>query len=159
MSTSKIKIKAGSVELEFEGSEEFLKLEIPALIKLVSELPQNIAPNVQRPPANGGVAGSFPPTTTLSVNSVAAKLGVKTGPELILAACLSLANYKGQTTYSRKDITKEMRGASTYFKVTYVNNLTKSIDRLITDGKLLQNGEDAYSLSATTLEELKGHLG
>jgi hypothetical protein len=153
MSTSKIKIKVGSIELEFEGTEEFLKTEIPALLKVIAELPQN---NVTAKPlnvpsgSNGGHSGQ-----TLSVNSVAAKLNVKTGPDLILAACLCHAHFRGQATYSRK----EMRGASTYFKKTYINNLTGSLDRLISDGKLLQNGDDAYSLSATTLDELKAHLG
>lgn len=156
MSSSKIRIKTGSIEIEFEGTEEFLKTEIPVLLKIVSELPQSSGGTTH--PSKISSEGSGAPPAVLSVNSVAAKLNVDTGPDLILAACLSLSHFKGQLTYSRKDITKEMRGASTYFKTTYSSNLTGSIDRLIADGKLLQNGEDVYSLSAKTLEELKGRL-
>ena len=35
---SKIKIKLGPIEVEYEGSESFLKQELPALIKTVTEL-------------------------------------------------------------------------------------------------------------------------
>jgi hypothetical protein len=36
--TSKIKIKMGAIEIDYEGSEEFLKEELPSLLKTVSDL-------------------------------------------------------------------------------------------------------------------------
>ena len=36
--TSKIRIKLGAIEVEYEGSEQFLKEELPQLLTAVSEL-------------------------------------------------------------------------------------------------------------------------
>jgi len=38
MTTSKIKIKLGAIEVEYEGSESFLKEELPQLLSAVSDL-------------------------------------------------------------------------------------------------------------------------
>lgn len=45
MTTSKIRIKLGAIEVEYEGSESFLKEELLALLSAVSDLYQRSNPS------------------------------------------------------------------------------------------------------------------
>ena len=125
--TSKIKIKLGPIEVDYEGSETFLKEELPQLLSAVSDSYAKsrfeqgdasgsaIAQNTNAGTGNGGNAGTKLQMTT---GAIAAKLAVKSGPELVLAAAAHLKLVKGYDAYSRHDLTKEMKTASAYHKAT-----------------------------------------
>jgi hypothetical protein len=168
MTTSKIKIKLGAIEVEYEGSETFLKEELPQLLSAVSDLyaksrtvlespssSQNTSVNSQAGlNANSGSTPKLEATT----GSIAAKLGCKSGPELVMAAAARLTLVLQATTFARQKIIDEMKTASAYFKATYVSNLTVSLNNLVKDGKLNEPSKGHYALTATSLKDLEQRL-
>jgi hypothetical protein len=93
----------------------------------------------------------------MTITSISAKLKVESGSDLLLAACVSLTR-SGRQSFSRKDLTQEMRQASGYFKESYVSNLTKSFQTLVGSGKLLEVSKEVYALSANALQEAEVRL-
>jgi len=153
--TSKIRIKLGPIEVEYEGSEDFLKEELPRFLEAVSNLyKQSGLPAMSPAGASGGGAPQLQGTT----GSIAAKLLCKTGPDLIMAAAARLTFVAGQETFNRKDLLKEMKAAKAYYKTSHRDNLTGSLNGLTKDGKLLEIAKDTYSLSANSKSELGAKL-
>lgn len=164
MSTSKIRIKYGQIEVEYEGSEEFLKAEMPALLSVVAAL--------QSPPAppsgtdTSVVSGTVVPSATstpsghqLTTNSIAAKIGAKSGSDLVRASAARLMIFGGKQTFTRPELTKEMRTATNYFKGTYLSNLSGTLSRLVSDNVLLESSPDVYALQASALATLRTAIG
>jgi hypothetical protein len=145
--SSKIKIKVGQVEVEFEGSEEFLSKELSVLLKNVSSLsaglptdPAGDPPNDQLSPPGGDIQ--------MTTNSIAAKLSVKSGSDLLVAAATHLAIVKRASTFSRQQILKEMKTATSYYKKSYSTNFTKYLKTVTDAGTLIESAANAYALSA-----------
>ena len=153
---SKIRIKLGPIEVEYEGSEAFLKEELPQLLKAVSDLysksnlVKEFNPDGGTPPPSGTLQGT--------TGTIAAKLAVKQGPDLILAAAARLSFVLGKSAFSRQEIIDEIKSANAYYKKSYLANLTQSLNNLMKDGKLLEPSTGTYSLSATTQADLKARL-
>src|SRR5690348_16260150 len=84
--SSKIKIKVGPVEVEYEGSEEFLKNELAELLSSISKLYRESGASSQppTPPAGNGI-GSIGTT-----GAIAVKLQASSGSDLALAAAARL---------------------------------------------------------------------
>jgi len=158
---SKIRIKLGPIEVEYEGSEAFLKEELPQLLTAVSDLyskssiAKEVNPAGGTPPPAAPTPSGTPQGTT---GTIAAKLAVKQGPDLILAAAARLSFGLGKTTFSRQEIIDEIKSATAYYKKTYLANLTQYLNNLMKDGKLLEPSTGTYSLSATTQADLKARL-
>jgi len=153
---SKIRIKLGPIEVEFEGSESFLKSELPALIKTVSELYKAsdvAAPDEDEPDAPAAPGGKI----ELSTNSMAAKLNCKTGADLAVAAAAHIAFAKGQSVFSRKELLDEMKTASGYYKNNYSGNLTKILNGLV-KSKFNEPSTGKYALRAALDKELRTAL-
>lgn len=144
-----IRIKFGAVEIDFEGSETFLKAELSNVLEAVTKLSKELGPVVKIPtssmsPSSGG-GGTVQGTT----GQLAAKLGCKSGTDLIIAGAARLTFVTGKDVFSRKELTEEIKSASGYYKSTYSGNLTGYLNGLVKDGKLLEPSKDNYSLSAT----------
>lgn len=151
----KIRIKVGHVEVEFEGSEEFFSKELPALLKNVSSVAATTPatepgddPDKKRP---------APPGThlQLATNAIAIKLAVKNGSGLLVAAAAHLALVKGLQTFTRQQILKEMRTASSYYKKNYGANFTKYLKTVTEAGTLNESAANCYALSANGRTELE----
>lgn len=158
--TSKIRIKLGEIEIEYEGDESFLTKELPQLLAVVSELhvksgATDSSGSGSKSGSNGAGDADVPELTT---GSIAAKLSAKSGTDLILAASAHLTFVAKKQKFSRQDITKEMKSASAYFKKSYVNNLTTGLNTLVKSGKLLEPSSGAFALSAATRASLKARL-
>jgi hypothetical protein len=157
----KLKLKTANVEIEYEGGEDFLRSELMGFITEVAEVHkenQPIGTTIQQtntPPA-GVTSGG---TINLSVNSIAAKLTVTTGPDLVLAACADLTLALNRDTFSRKDILDSMKTASTYYKKSYSNNFSNYLDGLVRNDKVLQQANDVYALHTQTRSEMESRLG
>src|SRR5687767_12900337 len=126
--SSKIKVKVGGVEVEYEGSEAFLKEELPGLLSTLAKLQKEFGstPTLETEiPRENGEARVAPVFGQATTGTIAAKLGVKSGPELIVAACARLIFVLGKDSFTRKEILQEMQSAAGYYKYTHVNNLTK----------------------------------
>lgn len=156
--TSKLRIKMGPIEVEYEGSEDFLKLELPELLRAVTTLYKDSGiTDIQQdnPGVIGGAPASGPQGTTATY---AAKLGGGTGPDLALAAAARLRISLGSGTFSRTKLLEEMKSASSYYKKSYSSNLTKIISGLVASQKLIEAAKDTYSLHATTEKEVRAKL-
>lgn len=160
--TTKIRIKMGDVEVEYEGSEDFLRDELKELLSGVVELHREKGVRVV-PPSDSGTGtdasgtpggGEFTGTT----NTVAAKLSVKSGTDLIIAAITQRTLVGGSDKTTRTELLKEMQTASSYYKQTYSNNLSKYLKNLVSSDKLREVSKGTFSLSADELKRVRGIL-
>lgn len=158
---SKIRIRLGEIEVEYEGSQEFLKKDLPELIKTVSELHRNQTPANGSNGGNGGATAKADQTAgdklNQSTNSIAAKLKCQSGPELVLAAAAHLTLDKGFKTFSRKQLRTEMQTASNFYKRSYGSNLIKILKTLL-QKELNEPSASTYSLADTTLTDIRNRL-
>lgn len=169
MTNSKIKIKLGAIEVEYEGSEAFLKEELPALLGAVAELyqksgsshsldlKQSEAPSsAQITDSNSApkVGGQIQMTT----GAIAARLQVKSGGDLVIAAAARLALVENQESFSRQRLIQEMKSAASYFRKTYISNLSATLKTLLKEGRLNEPAKDTYALTALSDQELRSRL-
>lgn len=167
MTTSKIKIKLGAIEVEYEGSESFLKEELPQLLSAVSDLYTKSHAILESPSSNQSTPTSSSIELGTNINkskfeattgSIAAKLSCKSGPELVMAAAARLTFALQTPTFSRQKIIDEMKTASAYYKASYLSNLTQSINNLVKDGKLNEPSQGNYALTAASMKEMEQRL-
>lgn len=166
MTTSKIKIKIGAIEVDYEGSETFLKEELPQLLSAVTDLYEksrgslgSAIPN-ENPAfvAELGADGAKKPKMEATTGSIAAKLNVKSGPDLVMAAAARLTFALQYQTFTRQKIIDEIKTASAYYKASYLSNLTQTLNNLVKDGKLNEPSQDNYALTASSLKDLEQRL-
>jgi hypothetical protein len=150
---TKLVLKCGDIEVEYEGPEEFLKEELPQLIKAVAEL------RASKPPEESGNGGGGTSTGPggLSVSTIAQKLGVTNGPELIISAALSYVK-GGAAAFTKKQLRERIREAKTYYKSSYGSNFDNYIGTLVKKGRLNHTSGDSYALPANELTSLNGRL-
>lgn len=158
---AKLKIKIGPVEVEYDGDDKFLKDELPSLLKAVRELHQASGLGAEE---KGGVEkdGDKPRRAIngqLSTSVIASKLGCKKGPELAEAAAFNLAHVRSKESFTRDDLTTEMRSAKTFFKKNYVSNLTAILRRMVADQKLNEVSANVFSVPDQAAQNMKGRLG
>jgi hypothetical protein len=156
---NKIRIKLGPIEVEYEGSEKFLKEELPDLIRTVSDLYKASNLNLGGPPGKDSEVGDEPTEAcSLSTTDISAKLSCDSGPDLVLAAAARLTLGQGMSTFSRQTLIKEMRSATAYYKPSYNANLTSYLNRLVRAVKLNTPSPGLYALTAGAREELRSKL-
>jgi hypothetical protein len=158
--TSKIKIKMGAIEIEYEGSESFLKEELPALLTAVSDLYKSSAPLIE-------ASNLAPETTAQSITTkkiegttatLAAKLGGSTGPDLLMSAAARLHFVLGKERFHKKELSDEIKSANNYFKTSYASNLVSLLSGLVKSGRLMEPSKDNYSLSVDSLKNIGSQL-
>lgn len=159
MSTSKFRIKLGAIEVEYEGSDEFLKKELPDLLAAVSSLHKEVGAEVttsktfSAPAASNG-ADSIAGTTA----TIAAKLNVDSGPDLIVAAAAQLTFVAGKDEFTRRELTAACRAGKNFWKKSYGNNFTKYLSTLVGDNSLIEVRDGTYALGAKKRQALEAQL-
>ncbi len=154
--TSKVRIKAGNVEVEFEGSEDYMKDELPSLVELLYSL----SPSGSASEEDSESESVEAPTDEskqkiqMTTNTIASKLSVKSGNDLALAACAHLTFVKGADTFTRSNILAEMKLASNYYKANMSKNLSSSLKALVNQNKILETAKDTYALEATVKDQI-----
>lgn len=161
--SAKLKVKLGHIEIECEGSEEFVKAELPTLVKSFSELAKTI-PVPPVAPATGGNGTRSAGAVTgekieLSVGAIAQKLNADSGPELVVAASAYLTLVEGKDTFNRKELLKKMKDAPNHFKTTYTGNLTSYLTSAAGSGKIIERSSGVFALTAPTRKQLEAALG
>lgn len=157
--TAKIRIKMGQVEVEYEGPEDFLRAELKDLLSGVMELhrerggnePSDINSGADQEGQKPNDGSDYIGTT----NTFAAKLGVKSGPDLIIAAMAQKTLVGKKEKVTRTELLQEMHTATSYYKKSYSANLTKNLKSLVTSDKLREVAADTYALSASELDRVK----
>ena len=144
----KIRIRIGDVEIDYEGAEEFLKQKLPTLLRSVMDFHK----------ASGGGRGGGAGVPPLTTGTIAARLKAKSGPALLLAAAAHLTLVAKKQTFSRQELLTEMKKATSYYRKSYSNNLSKYLSSAVTDGVLQETATNAYALSADTRSKLETQL-
>lgn len=153
---SKIHIKMGPVEVDCEASEAFIKTELLGLVeKLAGFYKSNNIPEEAK--AGKNPSGSGPPLK-LSTGSIAAKLGCKKGPDLVVAAAAHFALSRARDTFTRQELLDEMKTASAFYKKSYSGNLTSHLNGLVKAGKLNEPATGTYSLISAARRDLENRL-
>lgn len=159
METAKLRIKLGQMELEYEGSQNYIETGILELIEQLSAVEIQDIEVKEQPSAPEDLAGSaagMPPNTAkLSTTDFAVKLGVKSGTELVMAAAAYLHHTRSLEEFRRADILSEMKGAKAFFRQSYGSNLSKSLETLTKSGKLQNPKADTYALPYSEIERTK----
>ena len=94
----------------------------------------------------------------LSTSSIAARLGSKTGPDLLMAAAAHLSLVKNKTKFSRQEISDEMKGAHSYYKSSMTHNLTKYLRNSVKDKRLNHIAGQEYALTESQRASLEARL-
>jgi hypothetical protein len=154
----KIRIRVGNIEVEYEGTEAYLKADLPNLIESLAGLPLGEEPVAEEEEELPDASDPTNKKIQLTTNSIASQLKANSGKDLVLAACAHLHLVKGQSTFRRKNILAEMRLANNYFKNSFASNLGASLASLVKGGKLIERAKDEYALDAKTLSDLDTRL-
>lgn len=155
-----IKIAVRDVSVEYEGDEEFFKTSLPDILEKIAKLSsQGRVTSLSgkgQPKGSGGAVGEDIPSH--STNTIAKLTNATTGPDLIMAAVAKIIIVDGNDVARRDQITKEMRAATSYYKKTYTNNLSKYLDTLTKGDSLRLAAVDTYGLPAKMREEIEAQL-
>ena len=165
--TTKIRIKMGAVEVEYEGSEEFLAKELPEILGAVSKLyaESGVHSEEEKPGANATDAHSSegkPAETSGKVigttATIAGKLGCDSGTDLVIAAAAHLTFVTGSAEFPRKALLAQVKGASGYYNEGIGKNFTNYLNGRVKSGELLESKSGHYTLSAAKKTELRSKL-
>lgn len=151
---TKLRARLGDIEFDYDGPEEFLRDE---LLKLLTQF-ASLSP-VKLPTKQGESAGSFdaPDDEELSVSTLAQRLSVSSGPDLIVAAALSYV-LAGTQSFTKKQLRDRTRDAKAYFKASHASNFDHSVARLVKNGRLSHTGGENYALPASERTRLNARL-
>lgn len=152
---SRIKIKMGPVEVEYEGTETFLKDELLDMVKAVSELYRELGGKIQETGSGAGggerTGGSYTGTT----NQVATKLGISKGADLIAAAGAKIHFVDGKERFSRNELLEEAKTASSHYSdSTHRKNLSSILQTLVKNDTFNEPSTDTYALTETAIKTM-----
>lgn len=150
---TKVHLRVGRVELDCEGSEDFVKQELPKILEAIAKF-QDVSDLETRAKSKNPDAKAIKLTT----GSIAHTLGGSTGPDLVLAAVAKLTFVDEQPEFSRADLLAEMKKATGRFKATFTKNLSQYLKTLIKNDKLREVASDRYSASTTSIADWKAKL-
>ncbi len=156
---SKIKIRLGQIEIDYEGAHEFLKQDLQKLLAAVVELrqkagePEESDETPVTPETKAKGKGKFQGT----VSTFAVRLGAKSTRDLIIAAAAKLTLADGKDTFSRNELLAAMQTASNHYKKSDSSNLSKTLGVLL-NGRLTENSKDTFALTADELQKLRTSL-
>ncbi len=156
---ARIRIKLGQIEIEYEGDAKFLKADLLETVKQVLDLQKThpAAAAASAPPAAqvGGASGG---EINYSTDTIATMLGANSGPEVVIAAAAHLHFVKGNTTFTSKEISTEVRTATSHFKKSFLSNLRTILKSLTKRQRLRLGSAGTYSLSGSETQKLKAKL-
>jgi hypothetical protein len=120
-----------------------LAVDVPAARNQVQKTDQNFASNTR---------------WDYSTDTIATIIGATSGPDLIVAAAAHLHFVQGKATFSRHELTAQMRSAPSHFKSTFVNNLSAYLAGLTRADRLRLSASDVYALSNKERQDLEAKL-
>lgn len=168
---TKIHLRAGEVELSLETESPLAVSDIKEFISQVQELAQSLAPEpddaVPLAPPNGS-NGTVSSSTTaplllehtnpqLHVNSVADRLSIKSGPDLVIAAAAYLQIVEGKQSFTRKELLEAMKSATSHYNQNIGSNLSATLKSL-SASKLNQLNNGTYALKSHELSSLRSQI-
>lgn len=159
---AKIALKIGHLEVEYEGSETFLKEDIFRLMEKVVgfQAKHSTALSAAPPQATTKNEDSTVGQSeiNMSTSTIATRLNAKSGPELAIAAAAHLALVQKKEKFSRDDIHENMKAAPSYYKKNMSKNLTTLLQSLVKSERLNQISDGHYALSAPERKKMENNL-
>jgi len=158
---SKVHIRIDQLEVDCEGSEEFVRVELPKILEAVSKFNQIAGSDTGRGDDGELTARrtAGPKSTRVTTATVAAKLDAKTGTDVAMAAAAKLALVDSQDEFSRDDLLTEMKNAKGFYKKTHSGNLSAHLNSLVKQGKLHEVSADRYSIPQSVKSNMEQLLG
>ncbi len=158
---AKIRLKIGQLEVEYEGSDSFLKEDIFHMMEKMigfhaehrAVLPADLQANTED---EGAMVGD--PELNISTSTIATRLSVNSGPELAIAAAAYLTIVQKEPKFSREQIHNKMKDASNHYKKSMLGNLTSILQRLVKENRLNELSDGHYALSATEKKKMEKSL-
>lgn len=159
----KLTIRLGALEISYEGAEQFARQDLVDIMEqLVALKIPDMAPPSPDLATKGGPVDPHPvalaANSRLSTTDFAARLSVKSGTDLVMAAAAHLHLTRGMEDFRRADILNEMKAAKAFYRQSYGGNLTKSLDTLVKSGRLQNPGSETYALPYNEAESMKKYL-
>lgn len=160
MTASRIRIKMGQIEVECEGSEQFLKKELPDLLESVTRLYEQSGPVRDETDCEKREGAQVPPTGIVigTTATLAGQLNVKSGNDLVIAAAAQLTLVGGKAEFSRQELLASVKSASGYFKDSYGKNFSNYLNGRVKAGQLVEPRSGHYALGAEKRKELEATL-
>ncbi len=150
----KLRLKIANAEIDYEGNETFLKDHVFKVFENALNH-RNESLEVEEPTSDD-LSESV--NQHLAVNSIASILNVDTGPDLIIAAAAHLVFVQGKASFTRSDLRNEIKNATSFFKASYLINLSSYLGNLIKSGQLHEIGHDKYAMPEGKQNALKAQL-
>lgn len=160
-SMSKIRIRMGTIEVEYEGSEEFIRTDLPNLLTSlisfhdrINEMDHSSQPDKFTQLSNKDKVSNHGTTS-----SIAALIGCDSGPELAIAAAARLVFSCERDEFTRQELHEEMKTAKQYYGKNIGSNLSTTLHNLVKAGKLKETATDTYSLAKSEYSRIEALLG
>lgn len=147
---SKVHVRLGDIEVDCEGSEEFLRQEFPKILEAVTKLREISPGSGDPPPPHDDPSATKKKFTTATA---AASFGCSSGSDLVTAAAAKLTVCDGLEEFSRDDLHTEMKKATGYYKSTYTSNLSGYLNSLVKSQKLLEVSTGKYAVPSNLKAE------
>ena len=161
---TKISVKVGTIEVEYEGEASFLTHGLNDLLSNLSNIqaatPQLLTKSqlesrneiIIDQKAEETRSNNFP---QMSTSNIAARLPAKSAKDLLLCAMANLQLVKKQEKQKRQHILTEMQTATAYYKKTMAKNLSQTLTSLLKSNEINEIGKDEYSLTAATVKKFE----
>ena len=141
---SRIKISLGQLQIEYEGDQEFIEKRLLGFAESALSLSERL-PVVVTATAE---PNRTPLPNDVSTNTIAQMISANTGTDLALAAIARVNIVHKKPTATRQEILDEMKEATTYFKDSYVSNLSAYLNTLVKSKRVNLVSRSTYALAA-----------
>ena len=170
-STSKIRIKIGTMEIDYEGDPSFLDGGIEKLLETMGELAQKAPSAVEAPipshaqalstptPAEAGsvVAGiPAPARADFTTSMIASHSGASGAVDLALCAMAYLELKLGTKPNDRSAILAEMKTVPSVYNAQMSKNNADNLKRLAKNKRINDMGSNKYSLAKDEITRFEG---
>jgi hypothetical protein len=160
---TRLRVKLGAAEIEYEGGTSFLKDEImPAVSKILAMVEARVDLRSTATPLLDGVAEILVSSETTdlshSTNTIATLLEANSATDLAIAAAAKLTLVEKKERMSRQEILDEMKTATSFFKSSFTNNHSNTLKVLLKADRLRLVAADTYALSHKERKELEALL-
>lgn len=158
--TVKIHLKIGQIEVDYEGRESFLEDGLYDILNMMpgvlEKYPVQLSnPTLDTKHAMNETDGGHKTKIDCSMSTIARRMHVKTGPDLVIAASAYLTFSEQKETFPRADILAAMKKATGHYKKSMSSNLAASLKSLVNNKCLNETSGGAYAVVESKKKEME----
>lgn len=155
---TRIKIKLPNLEVEYEGTPNFLESGLLELTKKFGDFAKEEVSQLPLRDNQDDDTKTHEVHSSLTTIAIANRLGTKSGPELIIATMAKLKFTDGKDVVSADDIKTEMKEAHSIYKKSMTSNFDKNITNLVKQEMVNVVAAKRYSLSRKKIESIEKQI-